>query len=277
MKFIVVFYHKDCLDGFGAAWAAWKKFGNKANYIGLDPRKPILSKIKNKEIYFLDVCVGKSEFQKLVRENRRVILIDHHASRKGLVNLASESGFSLVNSASVLAWRYFYPKKLIPQLLRVIEDYDLWRFRLPGTKELNAVLKTIDFNFKLWDRIMRDFESIKKRKKYLDKGHSILRAMRKIVEDLVSVSPEVAFQGKRAIAVNSPILESEIGHYIYEEKKFPIGIIWSFQSGMIRVGLRSGKNIDVSKIAQKFGGGGHKQAAGFSLKPSIKLPWRLIK
>ena len=29
----VVVYHKDCMDGFGAALVAWKKFGAQASYI----------------------------------------------------------------------------------------------------------------------------------------------------------------------------------------------------------------------------------------------------
>ena len=30
LKNIVVIYHADCRDGFGAAYAAWKKFGDRA-------------------------------------------------------------------------------------------------------------------------------------------------------------------------------------------------------------------------------------------------------
>ena len=30
---IIVVYHKGCMDGFGAALVAWKKFGGEASYI----------------------------------------------------------------------------------------------------------------------------------------------------------------------------------------------------------------------------------------------------
>jgi len=33
LKEIVIIYHADCPDGFGAAYAAWKKFGDKASYL----------------------------------------------------------------------------------------------------------------------------------------------------------------------------------------------------------------------------------------------------
>src|SRR3989344_1169898 len=35
-KKIAVLYHKGCTDGFGAAWAAWKKFGARAEYLGVE-------------------------------------------------------------------------------------------------------------------------------------------------------------------------------------------------------------------------------------------------
>ena len=32
-KDIVIFYHKECQDGFSGAWVAWKKFGESADYV----------------------------------------------------------------------------------------------------------------------------------------------------------------------------------------------------------------------------------------------------
>ena len=48
-KKIIVFYHKDCLDGFGAAWSAWKKFGNRAEYAAVSPYA-IPEDLKGKQI-----------------------------------------------------------------------------------------------------------------------------------------------------------------------------------------------------------------------------------
>lgn len=277
MKSIVVFYHKNCLDGFGSAWAAWRKFGDRAEYIGLEPRRPIVPKIKNKEIYFLDVAPHSSELKNLTLKNKKVVFIDHHISRRDMTGLTTESIFSLNNSAALLSWKYFHPKQKAPALLKFIEDYDLWRFKLKQTREFIAALQTYDFDFKLWSKIALDFEFPKRRQRYFEEGRVVLRMIRKIVEELADGAPEVIFEAKRAIAVNSPIFDSEIGHYIYEKKGVPIGIVWSEENGEINVGLRSNKNVDVSKIAQKFGGGGHKHAAGFRLKPKIKFPWRKAK
>ena len=46
---------------------------------------------------------------------------------------------------------------------------------------------------------------------------------------------------------------------------------------MITVSLRSDGSVDVSKLAKKYGGGGHKAAAGFSFKVGRKAPWKKIK
>jgi phosphoesterase RecJ-like protein len=43
------------------------------------------------------------------------------------------------------------------------------------------------------------------------------------------------------------------------------GIIMNDEGNLVRVSLRSRADFDVSQIAVLFGGGGHKQAASFSL------------
>lgn len=277
MKNIIVFYHKNCPDGFGAAWVAWKKFGNKAEYIGLEPRRVIIPKLKDKTIYFLDVLCNERDLKRIVKSNEKVVVIDHHASRANLVKFASKNIFSLRNDASVLSFKYFFPDKPVPQLFLIIEDYDLWLLKRSHTKEFMAVLDGYKFDFSVWSRVIGNFESAAKRRKYLERGKFILGYLKRAVELLVKAGDEAMFAGKRVLVVNSPILESEIGHYIVAKKGFPIGIVWSEKNGQISVSLRSRPNLDVSKIAQRFGGGGHPQAAGFGLKSNTKFPWRLVK
>ena len=52
-KLIVVFYHAECTDGFTAAWAAWKKFGNRADYVPIFHITPPPLRLKNPQNYFL--------------------------------------------------------------------------------------------------------------------------------------------------------------------------------------------------------------------------------
>ena len=275
MKNIVILYHND-EDGFGAAWAAWKKFKDKAKYIIAEHQTPQPKFLKGKEVYLLDFCYPEKIMKKIARDNKRVVVIDHHITQKKAGELADDFSFSLKNSAAVLAWKYFHPQKPLPKLLLYVEDIDLWKFKMKFTREIIASLDTYDFKFKVWDRIARDLENPRSAKKYIMEGKAIMKYQNMIVEKLANNGIKAALDGKKAVAVNSPILESEIGDYIRRNKK-AMGLIWSSRNGRIEVSLRSDGSIDVSEIAKKYGGGGHRQAAGFTFKSRIKFPWKEIK
>src|SRR3989344_3558851 len=68
-KDIVVLYHSNCTDGFGGAWAAWKKFGDKAEYIGVIHQTPVPKGLKNKCIYSVDFTYPEPIVKKLIRKN----------------------------------------------------------------------------------------------------------------------------------------------------------------------------------------------------------------
>ena len=138
-KKIVILYHKNCTDGFGAAWAGWKKFKNKAEYIAVDPQILPKKRIINKDIYILDNCYPKQILEKLKKDNKKVIVIDHHISNKEIIKNASAYVFNNNHSGAVLAWKYFNPNKKTPILLRYIEDQDLWNFKIRNTRDINAL------------------------------------------------------------------------------------------------------------------------------------------
>src|SRR3989338_10219323 len=128
MKKIIILYHADCSDGFGGAWAAWKKFGNKVSYIPVWHQEPPPKGLKNKIIYMIDFTYPEKITKKLIRDNKRVTSIDHHETAEKTTKLTFDYRFSLDNSGSALAWKYFHPKKKIPLFLKNIEDMDLWKF-----------------------------------------------------------------------------------------------------------------------------------------------------
>lgn len=276
MKNIVVIYHKDCPDGFGAAWAAWRKFGNRAEYIPATYEMPPLKGLTNKEIYILDFSYPVSVIKQLVKNNRNVTVIDHHLTARKNAEAASQWYYDLNHSGAVLTWLYFYQTKKIPWFLLRIEDIDLWRLRLKDSLATAAFLKVEGYDLRVWDKIAEGFEKSKTRKKYIEAGKMVLKYQEKIVEALVSSADLVKFAGHRTLVVNSPILPSQIGNALVK-KMPPIGIVWSEKGGVKKISLRSNGRVDVSKIAKRFGGGGHKQAAGFYLKSKMKFPWKSIK
>ncbi|KKT22880.1 MAG: Phosphoesterase, DHHA1 [Parcubacteria group bacterium GW2011_GWB1_43_8b] len=55
-----------------------------------------------------------------------------------------------------------------------------------------------------------------------------------------------------------------------------MGIVWYKENDGIHVSLRAQGKVDVSKIAVKYGGGGHKNASGFAWPENKKFPWKVI-
>ncbi len=273
MKPILILYHKNCSDGFGAAWAAWKKFGNRADYVAVEHRSQPKNLKGRKEIYMVDFCYRQSVLEKLLKINPNITIIDHHITSEKAIKLAKDRLYFLNHSGSVLSWKYFHSKKPVPKLLLHIEEGDLWRFKLLFTKEILAALDLRDYDFKEWSKIAFDLKSSKKRKKYIEEGKIIFKYRDILIKRIIGGAEKVKFEKQKAYVVNSPFWQSEIGNYIVKNRK-ALGIIWSRKSGRINVSLRSDGKIDVSKLALKYGGGGHKAASGFNLDVKKSLPWK---
>jgi len=279
MKKIVVLYHNRCWDGFGAAWAAWRKFKNRALYIGVEHHLPLLKGLKNKEIYLLDFCYDKKTMQNMLRNNRKVVVIDHHISRKTEAQLGDEHVFDNNHSGSVLAWKYFHPKNKVPKLLRHVEDTDLWKFKLPHSKELLLSIDLLSYTFKNWDKIANDWEKSNGTKKYLVQGKAIMAYVQTMVSELAGLADKVIFEGRKVLAVNGPrFLRSDLGNELVKRGS-PFGIVWYLRGRNVIVSLRAMGKVNVAKLAEKYGGGGHKNAAGFTFKSRLenKFPWKTIK
>lgn len=272
MKDIVVLYHNGCHDGFGGAWAAWNKFKNKAEYIPVDHGKELPEGLVDKQIYCIDFCYPAEMMQELLARNKKVVILDHHISQRDIVGISTEHVYDNERSGSVIAWNYFFPDQPVPKLLKHIQDIDLWRFKVPHTKELMAAMDEYRFDFKLWNKISAEWEHKESLQKYMEAGKTILRYEERVIERLIRHIERVDLDGFTAYAVNSPILESELGNWIVDHRK-AVGIIWSYKGGSVKVSLRSNGKVDVSQIAQKHGGGGHKAAAGFSFDAKMEFPW----
>lgn len=275
MKDIVVLYHADCADGFGGAWAAWKKLGGAASYIPLRHQMPLPEGLRKKEVYFIDIVPPEREFRRVVRQNRRVVIIDHHETARPLKKLASLARFDNSHSGSVLAWRYFHAKKKVPAILNYIEDRDLWRFKLTHTRELLLPLDEIPKSLPRWDAFIKKFESSRGRKELLARG-KILRTFEvRLIHEIARKAVLIKFEKVETLAVNSPVFDSEIASVLYERKP-PMAIVWNFRGPHLKVSLRS-PSKNVRKMAEKYGGGGHTHASGFLIKNAKKFPWTFIE
>ncbi|MBI2981384.1 MAG: phosphohydrolase [Deltaproteobacteria bacterium] len=274
-KGVVVLYHYACDDGFGAAWAAWRKFGDKARYIAVRYQEALPKGLSGRDVYLLDFSYPPNKMQRLLKTARHVVAIDHHKTADVSTHMAQVGIFDLNHAGAVLAWRHFHPGAEVPRLLCHIEDRDLWRFNLKGTNQIRAVLRSYQSDFRRWDEIARRLQSKREQANLVKEGAAILRYQERVVEQMVTSAQLVNFSGQHTYVTNTPLLSSEVCHAL-AEKHPPLGIVWSQRGGTIKVELRSVGNFDVSELSKKFGGGGHRNAAGFSLPAGTPFPWKAV-
>ncbi|HOQ15652.1 MAG TPA: DHHA1 domain-containing protein [Candidatus Paceibacterota bacterium] len=274
-----IFYHQNCLDGFFSAWVSWKKFKNKAKYSGFNyQNNDSFKKIKNKTVYFIDCSPSEEMLKKLKKENNRLILIDHHLSSEKNLPLFNQYLYNLKHSGCVLSYFYFFPqkKKQLPKILKYIEDIDLWRFKLKNSREICSALEVYgSLNFQKASILAKTIEGPKKRKEFIKKGKAIEEYKNQLVKNLQEKAFLVKFEGFEVLALNSPVLISEAGNHLANLKP-PFSLIFSYHPNGVRVSLRGNGKIDVSKIAEKYNGGGHFSAASFLLPLNKELPWKKI-
>lgn len=275
-KKIVVFYHAECTDGFTAAWVAWKKFGEKVKYIGLNPSEVPLP-VHGKRIFTLDMSFSEPVTRELMRDNQ-LTSIDHHISNKAVTLSTFEPSYALDHSGCVLAWRYFHHDKPIPKFLQYVEDVDLWEKKIPHALALYSFLEMDNFSFKRWSKIITDFEDKTKRQKILELGKLLQKHEDELIKyDIEKMAKLVRFDGYIVYTINTTRDSSAVGARL-AHMKGPFAIVWKeYKDGIVGVSLRGNGGVDCSKIAAKYGGGGHKSSAAFTL-PSLKaIPWKAIK
>ncbi len=276
MKKIVILYHANCPDGFGAAWAAWKKFGARAEYISMKHGDLLPRGLAGKEIYIVDFSLKEPVMNELMKKAKKVAALDHHITAENATKMANEYIYDLNQSGAVIAWKYFHPKKSVPKLLRHIQDVDLWKFKIKNTQEIAAYINSFPFDFKFWSRLALSLKKAKTHREIISEGGAILRHEKDIISRAVKNADLASFAGKKVLVANSSVLKSEIGSALVK-KKSPFAIVWSQKEGKTVVSLRAAGKYDVSKLAEKYGGGGHKNASAFVFDLKKKVPWKIIK
>lgn len=274
-KDIVVLYHKKCPDGFSGAWIAHKKFGENADYVPVSAGglPPLFS---GKEVYMIDYVPPEESLKNVIVNNKSVIAIDHHASAQNLISLMPGSVFNVKKSGSVLAWEYFFPSQSVPMLLKYEQEVDLWTWELPNSNEMSLYIDLTDYSFKDWDKLADDIEDPIVRAEIIKQSALLVKDKDKQVREMLEEDIQlVEFEGMKIYAINSPVSVSILGNLLVK-KRPPVGLIWAESKDKIRVSLRSDGSVDVGILAKKYGGGGHKGAAGFRVALGAEKPWKVI-
>ncbi len=249
----VVLYHADCADGFGAAWALWKKYPD-AQYLPVKHGQPPPSGLEKAHVVIADFSYKRDVIERLATSTASLCILDHHVTAQAALAGLPYAFFDMKKSGAVLAWEWAHPEPA-PWLLRYIQDKDLWEWRLPKSREISAALASYPLDFQVWDGLTQDVLA--------REGRAILRRDHALIDKIVAESVLVTCAGETVPAVYSAVMTSQIGERLCTG--VPFCIIWHEQQGRRYFSLRSAHGAaDVSAIAARYGGGGHVNAAGFS-------------
>lgn len=277
----VVIYHAHCQDGFAAAWCFWKKAQVEGqpeySFIAGEYDKPLPKGLEGAHVYLVDFSYKRPEMLELLEKAHSVTMLDHHQSAiqglltgpDSLLNHSKlDAGLCTTNlSGAMLAWYYCFGYKKAPDVLLHIQDRDLWKFDLANTEKVSQYFFSLPYDFTIWTLAIYDYEtSISKREAMQSAGDALTRAHDQEVESQCKKYGWVELCENIYPAVNASYnYASAIGAHL--SPFYPAVVIYQIlHDNTVKVSLRSNKDselaTDVAKLAEAYGGGGHKNAAG---------------
>jgi len=262
----LVIYHGKCLDGMTAAWAVKNALGDgdyvPANHGDAPPD------VAGREVVIVDFAYRRSIMEEMAMKAESLLVLDHHKSAQADLAGLPFALFDMERSGAGMAWDWFHPGQARPALVNLVEDGDLWRHALHGTKEFQLRLEMEAMDFSSWERIAAFSEQ--ELDIFIAEGAMLKRAFDGEVAVLLKDRYAVTLAGEAGLAVNaSGRYSSELGHHL-AALSGSFGMIWRQLDGVLKISLRSCGDYDVSLMAAKFGGGGHRNAASFTLPVNIE-------
>lgn len=272
----VVIFHASCYDGYGAAWAAWKQLGQAARYVPAlygDAPPEVGS---DDQVFVLDFSYPRDVLLALLARCASLRVLDHHKTAQADLEGLAFATFDLDKSGAMLAWEHWHPTAAPPALIQYIQDRDLWRFKLDGSKAVTAWLRSYPMTFVGWNALATQLE--RERIEVLAEGEALLRFQSQQVElmagqarwmFLISGDIDTMVPVVNASAFFSDVADRLLA--LHPQALFA-AYYYDRADGRRQWGLRSRPGFDVSAIARQYGGGGHPTAAGFT----SLVPWPML-
>lgn len=287
MSDIVVVYHGKCPDGIGGAWCFYhyyitQGYSDDITFIkGFHGTKPDLEKFKDKEVYIVDFSYSREILINIKTIAKKLIVLDHHISAKRELEDLEGCIFDMERSGAHMAWDYLFPDKKRIWFIDYIGDMDLWKKQLPDCvainryMNVNGYLESVESMNKLYIETSTngDTYETEKIKTFADKGNIYMKVDESNIQRILkSVTVKNWLGYKIAFIEMPPVLVSTVGNRslkLHEECDFAVLYKYHFQNKHWKISLRSRDKVDLSIIAKKYGGGGHKNAASFIFKGDI--------
>jgi len=292
MKTLVI-YHKNCADGMAAAWAAYTYFGDTAEYLAMNYNDPAV-KLENdsltfpvplsgRKVFILDFSFKPDIHAAIVVEATEVVWLDHHKTAFEDRGLDPAKAYEQRTgrdvcvldpsmSGCLIAWNFFHPESAPPFALRLIDDHDRWVWQYGAdTRNFATALRSKPLT------IGRIEEAVNAVDGLISEGAAMNTLFDQQLDDITRKPARLELRALRMVtrvglvANCTPQFASEAGGKL-AEKSGTFGATWcAGDNGKIFFSLRSIGDYDVSGIAKCYGGGGHKNAAGFN------IPFRCLK
>lgn len=287
------FFHSADLDGH-CSGAIVKHFAPQCEMIGINYGKPFpWAEIESGEtVFMVDFTLQPFEDMERLLNICNLVWIDHH---KTAIEEAERRGFKAPGlrrvgiGACALTWESFdydNGETPIPEAVRLLAEYDVWNHSDPLTLPFQYGMRmnenTWPDNQEFWEQLLGTSESERRYAdaliaKTVEVGETILAYEKSQNEKFCKAySFETEFDGKMAIACNRGFTNSQVFESVWDPEQYDLMLTFCRlkpPAGKWTVSIYSDKDdIDCGNIARKFGGGGHKGAAGFQCS---KLPFEI--
>jgi len=283
-----IIYHQvkpgiDCPDGIWSAFIAKRKFPD-AEVIGWcysHTDNPVVPEVeKGDRLIIVDFSFPESVYRKWSEQGFETLTLDHHKGawdEIGKLTLdKTQITFDLNESGATLTWKYFFPNQDVPPVLQYVRDRDLWNHQLPGTKEMHEAIASLRGQYKRQGRdIFELFSSLIKLSEqdllsiFEPMGQDLLFQKSKKVKAIADTYYMDELDGFTVPHVKlEPGDErfcSDVGSYLNQTLK-PLFVVMITTDGQYHLRSdKNGSNFDLIPITKKYGGGGHPNAAGFTI------------
>lgn len=281
MRRSLFIFHASCADGMAAAWAAHGVYP-QAEYRAwrYDDPPLALEEASGRKVFILDFSFRRPVLEQIAEVAEKLLVLDHHKTAEEELQGLPYCQFDMQRSGAGLAWDVLRigPR---PWLIDYVEDRDLWRHRLPFSKEVAAAVFELPLgrpgevpNFEPWYKLaaMRPQE-------VAVAGSHHRQTAERLARQIADSAQLCTLDGHFCYVATSPILHSEVGGALAQRSSEPggphrMGVTAHQRSdGRWAYSLRSRSYFDVSEVARKYGGGGHVQAAGFVVDEPVHRRW----
>jgi len=181
-------YHANCADGFTSAWAVWKRYPDTEFHEGFYGTPP--PDCTDREVVLVDFSYKRDVLLEMAAQAESILILDHHKSAEAeLVDLPDNvtTVFDMNRSGAMISWEYYHDE-IPPVFVEHVQDRDLWRFKVDGTRAFQANVFSYEYTFENWERINEQSLSAAGHWDFIKQGLAIERKHFKDIKELIKTA-----------------------------------------------------------------------------------------